>query len=102
MSILAMTCCFHKFHLFLRCVSNFSKTGDIYGCINVQILDKRINSFGGIFFAVADSKAFGLEATSRVKRFVFRFVQVPFRWVFRSRQWHLQLYTGRPYDRLRL
>ena len=51
---------------------------------------------------IAANKAFGLEATSRVKKFVFRFVQVPFRWVFRSRQWHLQLFTCRPYDRLRL
>ena len=51
---------------------------------------------------IAANKAFGLEATSRVKRFVFRFVQVPFRWVFRGRQWHLQLYTSRPYDKLRL
>ena len=51
---------------------------------------------------IADGKSFGLEATSRVKRFVFRFVQVPFRWVFRSRQWRLQLFTSRPYDKLRL
>ena len=51
---------------------------------------------------IAANKAFGLEATSRVKKFVFRFVQVPFRWIFRSRQWHLQLYTCRPYNRLRL
>ena len=51
---------------------------------------------------IAANKAFGLEATSRVKKFVFRFVQVPFRWVFRGRQWHLQLYTSRPYDKLRL
>ena len=51
---------------------------------------------------IAANKAFGLEATSRVKRFVFRFVQVPFRWVFRGRQWHLQLFTCRPYDKLRL
>lgn len=35
---------------------------------------------------IAADKAFGLEATSRVKKFVFRFVQVPFRWVFRSRR----------------
>ena len=40
---------------------------------------------------IAANKAFGLEATSRVKKFVFR-----------SRQWHLQLFTCRPYDRLRL
>ena len=51
---------------------------------------------------IAANMAFGLEATSRVKKFVFRFVQVPFRWVFRSRQWHLLLYTCRPYDKLRL
>ena len=51
---------------------------------------------------ISANKAFGLEATSRVKKFVFRFVQVPFRWVFRGRQWHLQLFTSRPYDQLRL
>jgi hypothetical protein len=38
--------------------------------------------------------------TSRLKRFIFRFICVPGRWVYRSRQWKLQLYTAQPYERL--
>jgi hypothetical protein len=36
--------------------------------------------------------------TSRLKRFIFRFVSVPGRYVYRGRQWILQLYTQRPYE----
>jgi hypothetical protein len=38
---------------------------------------------------IATAKAFGLEATFRMKRIVLRFVKVLSRWVFRRRQWHL-------------
>jgi hypothetical protein len=38
--------------------------------------------------------------TSRLKRFLFRFICVPGRWFYRSRQWKLGLYTDRPYERL--
>lgn len=38
--------------------------------------------------------------TSRLKRFIFRFISVPGRYVYRGRQWILQLYTDRDYDRL--
>ncbi|GHT53396.1 hypothetical protein AGMMS49982_16260 [Bacteroidia bacterium] len=38
--------------------------------------------------------------TSRLKRFIFRFVCVPGRYVYRGRQWVLQLYTTRPYERV--
>ena len=36
----------------------------------------------------------------RLKRFIFRFISVPARWVFQNRQWILRLYTDRPYERL--
>ena len=36
--------------------------------------------------------------TSRLKRFIFRFISVPGRYVYRARQWVLQLYTERPYE----
>jgi hypothetical protein len=36
--------------------------------------------------------------TSRLKRFIFRFISVPGRYVYRGRQWILQLYTDRPYE----
>jgi len=38
--------------------------------------------------------------SSRLKRFIFRFICVPGRWYFRGRQWTLGLYTDRPYDKL--
>jgi hypothetical protein len=41
-----------------------------------------------------------LLPTSRLKRFIFRFIAVPGRYVYRGRQWWLQLYTNRPYDKV--
>ena len=38
--------------------------------------------------------------TSRLKRFIFRFITVPGRYVYRGRQWILQLYTERPYEKV--
>jgi len=38
--------------------------------------------------------------TSRLKRFIFRFICVPARWQYRGRQWTLGLYTDRPYEKL--
>jgi hypothetical protein len=38
--------------------------------------------------------------TSRLKRFIFRFITVPGRYVYRGRQWILQLYTQRPYEKV--
>ena len=43
-------------------------------------------------------RAFALTATSRLKRFIFRIVQVPFKWVHGSKEWVLQLFTTRPYN----
>lgn len=38
--------------------------------------------------------------TSRLKRFIFRFICVSGRWIKQSRQWILRLYTDRPYEKL--
>jgi hypothetical protein len=38
--------------------------------------------------------------TSRIKRFIFRFISVAGRYVYRGRQWILQLYTDRPYEKV--
>jgi hypothetical protein len=38
--------------------------------------------------------------TSRLKRFIFRFITVAGRYVYRGRQWILQLYTNRPYEKV--
>jgi hypothetical protein len=41
-----------------------------------------------------------IPATARLKKFIFRFICVSGRWIYRSRQWTLQLYTDRPYEKL--
>jgi len=38
--------------------------------------------------------------TSRIKRFIFRFIAVAGRYVYQGRKWILQLYTNRPYEKL--
>ena len=38
--------------------------------------------------------------TTRLKRFIFRFISVCGRWIYQNRGWKLRLYTNRPYDRL--
>jgi hypothetical protein len=38
--------------------------------------------------------------TSRLKKFIFRFITVPGRYVYQGRQWILQLYTDKPYEKV--
>ncbi|HPO68044.1 MAG TPA: transposase [Paludibacteraceae bacterium] len=41
-----------------------------------------------------------IPSTSRMKRFIFKFICVAGKWIRQSRQWKLRLYTDRPYDQL--
>jgi len=41
-----------------------------------------------------------IQPTTRLKRFIFRFITVAGKWLFSGRQWVLKLYTERPYDQL--
>jgi len=41
-----------------------------------------------------------ISPTSRLKRFIFRFISVAGQWVYQNRGWKLRLYTNRPYERL--
>jgi len=41
-----------------------------------------------------------LEPRSRVKRFIFRFIAVPAKWIKTGRQWVLNLYSDKPYKLL--
>jgi hypothetical protein len=38
--------------------------------------------------------------TTRLKRFIFRFITVAGKWVYKGRQWVLKLFTDRPYESL--
>jgi hypothetical protein len=53
------------------------------------------------YFVTKVSKTFdGIKPTTRVKRFVFRFISVAGKWWYQGKQWILKLYTKKPYDRL--
>ena len=41
---------------------------------------------------------FGFKATDRVKSFLFRFIDVPAKWIKTARQYKLNIYSEKPYD----
>ena len=52
-----------------------------------------IHNYYQHFLAKISELGFGPTKTSRVKRFVFSFISVPFKWVVRSSRRVLLLYT---------
>ena len=41
-----------------------------------------------------------IQPTTRLKRFIFRFITVSGKWIYSGRQWVLKLYSNRPYELL--
>lgn len=41
-----------------------------------------------------------IQPTTRLKRFIFRFITVAGQWIYSGRQWVLNLYTNKPYELL--
>lgn len=53
------------------------------------------------YFVEKASKVFSdIKPTTRLKRFIFRFISVAGKWVYSARQWILRLYTDKPYESL--
>ena len=49
------------------------------------------------------SKVFlNITPSTRLKRFIFRFISVAGKWVFQGRGWILKLFTNRPYEKLNI
>ena len=57
------------------------------------LLTALIRNFYKAIIHRLDVKRFGLNATSRIKAFVFRFVSVPAKWIRTSRRYVLNIYT---------
>jgi len=64
------------------------------------ILTAMIKNFYTYIVAKVSKIFTDILPTSRLKRFIFRFISVAGRWIYRGRQWVLQLYTDRPYEKL--
>ena len=65
-----------------------------------MIITAMINNFYNFFVAIVSKKFEGINPTTRLKRFVFRFITVAGKWVYQGRQWVLKLYSKLPYEQL--
>lgn len=65
-----------------------------------MIITAMIKNFYNYFIAMVAEKFDDINPTTRIKRFVFRFITVAGRWVYQGREWILKLFTKRPYCQL--
>jgi hypothetical protein len=75
--------------------ASFLNENNAFMIITAMIMNY-YNYFVGIVSVVFD----GIKPTTRLKRFVFRFITVSGKWVYQSRQWILKMFTNRPYEKL--
>ena len=55
------------------------------------------------FLVAKISKVFcDIKPTTRLKRFIFKFISVAGKWIYTARQWVLKLYSDRPYEYLQI
>jgi hypothetical protein len=64
------------------------------------IITAMLKNFYNSLIAKVSKTFTDILPTSRLKRFIFRFITVPGRYVYHGRQWILQLYTNRPYEKV--
>ncbi|MEA1897907.1 MAG: IS1380 family transposase [Bacteroidota bacterium] len=65
-----------------------------------MIISAMIKNFYNFFVAIVSKTFEGINPTTRLKRFVFRFITVAGKWVYQGRQWVLKLYSKLPYEQL--
>ena len=65
-----------------------------------MIITAMIKNFYNYFVTIVARKFDDINSTTRVKRFIFRFITVAGRWVYQGREWILKLFTKRPYYQL--
>lgn len=65
-----------------------------------MIITALIKNFYNFFVTIVSEKFEGINPTTRLKRFVFRFITVAGKWVYQGRQWVLKLYSNLPYEQL--
>jgi hypothetical protein len=75
-------------------------TSDMNSNTAYLILTAMLKNFYNYLVGKVSEVFTDISPVSRLKRFIFRFITVPGRYVYRSRQWFLQLYTDRPYEKV--
>lgn len=64
------------------------------------IITAMLKNFYNYFVAKVAVHFSDILPTTRLKRFIFRFISVAGKWVFSGRQWVLKLFTTKPYEKL--
>jgi hypothetical protein len=65
-----------------------------------MIITAMVKNFYNYFVAFVSKVFAGINPTTRLKRFIFRFITVAGKWVYQARQWVLKLYTNKDYQKL--
>jgi hypothetical protein len=64
------------------------------------IIMAMMKNFYNYFVAKVAGVFVDIMPSTRLKRFIFRFISVAGKWVYSARQWTLKLYTNKPYEAL--
>jgi hypothetical protein len=67
-----------------------------------MIITAMIKNFYTYFINIISEKFEELEPTSRLKRFVFKFITVAGQWIYEGRQYNLRLFSDKPYFDLKI
>ena len=67
-----------------------------------MIITAMIKNFYTYFINIICDDFEDLQPTSRLKRFVFKFISVAGQWIYEGRQHKLRLFTNRPYFDLKI
>ena len=67
-----------------------------------MVITAMIKNFYTYFINIVSEKFEDLEPTSRLKRFVFKFITVAGQWIYEGRQYKLRLFSEKPYFDLKI
>lgn len=67
-----------------------------------MVITAMIKNFYTYFINIVSEKFEDLEPTSRLKRFVFKFITVAGQWIYEARQYKLRLFSDKPYFDLKI
>jgi hypothetical protein len=79
---------------------NHLPTSDMSSNTTYLILTAMLKNFYNCLVSKVSEVFTDILPTSRLKRFIFRFINVPGRYIYKGRQWVLQLYTDSPYEKV--
>jgi len=94
--------CYHAFivHFHLPFGWNHLPTSNMNANTVYMIITAMLKNFYNYLLKKVSEVFTDILPTSRLKRFIFRFIAVSGRYVYQGRQWILQLYTNRPYEKI--